>query len=65
LIENAFNDSNIIEFNFMRSEYPYKLWWLPKAKNYVTVSVENNKTGRVVLNKLYGKIRVPKEHFAS
>lgn len=57
LIEYAFDDTCIDEFNFMRSEYPYKLWWLPEPKHFVNISIENKKSHRLGLNNFYLSVR--------
>lgn len=55
LIKGAFEDKSIREFNFMRSEYSYKHWFMPSIAPYVSVSCTNPRSYR---NKVLGAIGV-------
>ena len=57
LIKKSFEDQSILEFNFMRSVYDYKLWWKPENNNYVEILVKNKPTIKTGLNFILKKIR--------
>jgi CelD/BcsL family acetyltransferase involved in cellulose biosynthesis len=57
LIRRAFEMPEIVQFNFMRSEYTYKHWFEPEVAPYFKIKVDNHRSPRTHALRLVDRLR--------